>query len=33
MREETRVLPLHHYLVLRRAFCPEPRCGFFDAAP
>jgi hypothetical protein len=25
MRERTRVLPLHHYLVLRRYFCPEPR--------
>jgi len=25
MREGTRVLPLHHYLVLRRFFCPPPR--------
>ncbi|MCU0692412.1 MAG: hypothetical protein MUF54_13510 [Polyangiaceae bacterium] len=24
MREETVVLPLHHYLILRRFFCPEP---------
>lgn len=24
MREGTRVLPLHHYLVLRRYLCPEP---------
>ena len=24
MRETTRVLPLHHYLVLRRYLCPEP---------
>ncbi len=24
MREGTRVLPLHHYLVLRRYFCAEP---------
>lgn len=24
MKEETVVLPLHHYLVLRRYFCPEP---------
>ncbi|AKT40022.1 uncharacterized protein CMC5_041750 [Chondromyces crocatus] len=24
MREHTRVLPLHHYLVLRRYFCSEP---------
>ncbi len=24
MKEETVVLPLHHYLVLRRFFCPEP---------
>jgi hypothetical protein len=24
MREGTRVLPLHHYLVLRRYVCPEP---------
>ena len=24
MREESQVLPLHHYLVLRRYFCPEP---------
>ena len=33
MKEETRVLPLHHYLVLRRWFCPEPRDGFYDVAP
>jgi hypothetical protein len=32
MREDTRVLPLHHYLILRRYFCPEPRGGFFDRA-
>ncbi|AUX22624.1 hypothetical protein SOCEGT47_031280 [Sorangium cellulosum] len=25
MREETRLLPIHHYLVLRRFFCREPR--------
>lgn len=25
MREDTRFLPIHHYLVLRRYFCPEPR--------
>lgn len=25
MKESTRVLPLHHYLVLRRYVCPEPR--------
>lgn len=25
MREDTRFLPIHHYLVLRRAFCAEPR--------
>lgn len=34
MRRDTRVLPLHHYLVLRRWFCPaarEPR--FFEGAP
>ncbi len=24
MKEDTVVLPLHHYLVLRRYFCPEP---------
>jgi hypothetical protein len=24
MKEHTRFLPLHHYLVLRRYFCPEP---------
>ncbi len=33
MREETLVLPLHHYLVLRRAYCAAPRRGFFDRAP
>lgn len=31
-REGTKVLPLHHYLVLRRYFCPEPQGGFYDAA-
>ena len=25
MREGARVLPVHHYLVLRRWFCPPPR--------
>jgi hypothetical protein len=25
MREHTKILPLHHYLVLRRYFCAEPR--------
>ena len=24
MKETTRVLPLHHWLVLRRAYSPEP---------
>lgn len=24
MREGTRVLPIHHYLIVRRFFCPEP---------
>jgi hypothetical protein len=24
MREDTRLLPIHHYLVLRRFFCAEP---------
>ena len=24
MREGTELLPMHHYLVLRRYFCPEP---------
>ncbi|APR76190.1 Hypothetical protein A7982_01537 [Minicystis rosea] len=33
MREDTKVLPLHHYLVLRRWFCPEPEGGFYDVAP
>ncbi|MFT3773039.1 MAG: hypothetical protein QM820_47260 [Minicystis sp.] len=33
MKEETKVLPLHHYLVLRRWFCPEPREGFFEQGP
>jgi hypothetical protein len=33
MREDTRVLPLHHYLVLRRYFCPEPRQSFYDGSP
>jgi hypothetical protein len=27
MREGSLVLPLHHYLVLRRWFCPEPPSG------
>jgi hypothetical protein len=30
MREGTRVLPLHHYLVLRRYFCDEPRGGAYE---
>ncbi len=30
MREGTRVLPLHHYLVLRRYFCEEPRAGVYE---
>ncbi|HEU5074202.1 MAG TPA: hypothetical protein VFU02_08515 [Polyangiaceae bacterium] len=30
MRDSTVLLPLHHYLVLRRFFCPEP-AGFADA--
>lgn len=25
MFEGTRALPLHHYLILRRYACPEPR--------
>jgi hypothetical protein len=25
MREHTKILPLHHYLILRRYFCAEPR--------
>ncbi len=29
MREGTRVLPLHHYLIVRRYFCAEPRAGGF----
>lgn len=29
MKRGTRVLPLHHYLVLRRFFCPEPAPGGF----
>lgn len=33
MREDTRVLPLHHYLILRRYFCDEPRGQPFVAAP
>ena len=33
MREETRVLPLHHYLILRRYLCPEPDGrSFYDDA-
>ena len=32
MREGTRVLPLHHYLVLRRYFCAEPHGGPYDQA-
>ncbi|MEP7121271.1 MAG: hypothetical protein ABJE95_10195 [Byssovorax sp.] len=31
MREGTRVLPLHHYLIVRRYFCAEPRRGGFWA--
>jgi hypothetical protein len=30
MREGTVVLPLHHYLILRRYFCAEPRAQAFD---
>ncbi len=30
MREGTLALPLHHYLVLRRYFCEEPRGSFYD---
>jgi hypothetical protein len=33
MKEGTRVLPLHHWLVVRRWFCAEPRAGFFEAGP
>jgi len=33
MREGTRVLPLHHYLILRRYFCAEPKGGGFWGAP
>lgn len=34
MREGTRVLPLHHYLILRRYLCAEPARGsFYEAAP
>ena len=34
MREGTRVLPLHHYLIVRRFFCAEPKAGgFFGAQP
>lgn len=34
MREGTRVLPLHHYLILRRALCAAPARGsFYDTAP
>lgn len=29
MREDTRVLPLHHYLILRRYLCAEPADGGF----
>lgn len=33
MKRGTRVLPLHHYLVLRRFFCPEPvKGGFYQGA-
>ncbi len=32
MREATRVLPLHHYLIVRRYFCAEPRGGGFFAS-
>jgi hypothetical protein len=30
MREDTRVLPLHHYLVLRRWFCADPGAAFYE---
>jgi hypothetical protein len=34
MREGTRILPLHHYLIVRRFFCAEPKGGgFFGAQP
>jgi hypothetical protein len=33
MRESTRVLPLHHYLILRRYFCPEPAAGGYYRRP
>lgn len=34
MREDTRVLPLHHYLILRRYFCAEPKdAGFWSRSP
>ena len=34
MRESTRILPLHHYLIVRRFFCAEPSGkGFWGAQP
>ena len=33
MREDTRVLPLHHYLILRRYLCAEPQGGGFWSRP
>ena len=35
MKEDTRFLPLHHYLILRRYFCPQPqsRDPYHDALP
>ena len=27
MREDTKILPLHHYLILRRYVCPEPKAS------
>jgi hypothetical protein len=32
MKEYTVVLPMHHYLILRRYFCPEPSVAAFDVA-
>jgi hypothetical protein len=34
MREGTRILPLHHYLIVRRYLCAEPKPGgFWGAQP
>ena len=34
MREDTQVLPLHHYLILRRYFCAEPKdAGMWSRSP